>query len=557
MRYSKFLFLFLISSLPFSGNSALAAKNAKNKKPVVMVQVEPIIEAVNLFSADGDFKTSSAKLTRDLASVEMCKESGSARVDVTVSAVEAEIQKSQPNFLRLRDEVIGNSEKNIAGIKSKEQLDAFIKKYEGPAGSDQRKNYESLDSASRMLVLQLRALIPMKSFFFRAKSFVARNSITRTTIVTMLRAQAVGVQNFTQVAWGSTNPQTASNNSGLWEAAYNYMTEPFPDMASKIDGDGDLESFMGSLLNSAIRINNDYKVIVEDAIKNQSSFWWDNKLYLSIANFSDPKDRYIKLGIAELLAIRSALSLGVSTLAATTSYSFKGFQASIGQVGVLMGFTASNFRDVTVGVNGAEGMTSKNRFNILKSHKDLFTRKDDYKKRMDTAYNSLRDSVYQAKSSYDCVAKRNAGDQYLFDVRMAQSMNRIALSSFGNLVNLFEKKEVGSTVIAGEKINVDLWGFYNNPPASLSDLYPVEFNDRSNGTVPEVSVKAWGEKDSLRNFKYESARSWKLAEYNKLFPGIKPDESGQKTTEVGRYARILSQSWGSAVFAIPLSAFVF
>lgn len=545
----------------------VASANAKTKKakPADVPPPPPMIEQNFVQNGDEPFKEARAKLIRSIAEdrKELCWNNRSAPVDVSESVIESAINNSQPFFVGLRNEVIGGSGKT--GIKSKEQLDEFIKKYDGPEKSAPRNAFLALDPASRLLVLQLRSLVAFKSFFFRAKEYVGTNSITRTMIVSMLRAQSVGIQNFTQMAWGSSNvfsptPNVLNNNSQIWEAVFNYMTEPMPDMGIKLNSDAAMEYFLADSLNRAMEINKDFKSILDESTKNQKGIWWDNKLFLSIANFADPKDRYIKLGDAELFAIWSGLNMAVSSLEATTSYSLKGLLSSIGNVGQLMGFNIASGQDRhnLVSKNGAEGLTSKNRFKTLEQEKELFTAKGDFKIRMAQAYTSLRESVFYAKHSYDCLMKRTSEDQFIFDVRFGQSMNRIALKSIANLVALFESKSVTSAVIGTETIKMNLWGFYSNPPNSLRELYPTAYNDESNKTLPEDEVTVWdGKKDKLRNYKFESARAWKAAEYQKLFPDINTIENGHTTTEVGKYVRILSQTWGSAAFAIPLSTFIF
>lgn len=552
MNYSKFVVLGL-SGFLFGGGLAYAAKK---DSPTKMTELPLPEQPQFLYPLEGDFKTAVQKLGRTVA--DTGKNSFGSPVDVTDSAIESKLSN---DFKRIRDEILGDTKKGISGIQTKEQLDLFIKKYSGASNSEGRKNFNALDESAQFVVLQLKALAPMKSFFFRAKTYVDKNSITRTMIVSILRAQAVGIQNFAQQNGAFNPPGVANSSKNIWEAAFAYMTEPFPDMGSQINSDAGLELFLNSLLHSGVSIWNDYLAIVSEAQKGKS-FWWDNKLLLSYANIVDPKDRYILLGGAEHLAIASGLNLALSTLYTTTSYGFDGFQDSIAKVGTLMGY------DVSVAQkNGAEGLTSKNRFTILKNKKSLFKRRDDFKSRMGTAYDCLRQAVFFARDSYNEVLKRQPDDQHLFDVRFAQSLNRVALKSIGNLISLFDppimkadgnKYNVNSTIVNGEVIYVDLKGFYNNPPAHLSELYPVRWNDRSRGVQPGTEVQAWGKSDILRNYKYESAYAWSYDGYKTLFPHIKSDEKDPKlTTEVGDYARVLGQTWGASAFAIPLSAFVF
>ena len=54
------------------------------------------------------------------------------------------------------------------------------------------------------------------------------------------------------------------------------------------------------------------------------------------------------------------------------------------------------------------------------------------------------------------------------------------------------------------------------------------------------------------------ATDWDVSEWKKLFPEIKTADSKAGTTqELGRYIRVLSQTWGTSAFAMPLTFFVY
>jgi len=54
------------------------------------------------------------------------------------------------------------------------------------------------------------------------------------------------------------------------------------------------------------------------------------------------------------------------------------------------------------------------------------------------------------------------------------------------------------------------------------------------------------------------ALEWNYAPYKMLFPDLKASpQNPSKTADLNRYARVLSQTWGSAVFVIPMTTVVF
>ena len=112
--------------------------------------------------------------------------------------------------------------------------------------------------------------------------------------------------------------------------------------------------------------------------------------------------------------------------------------------------------------------------------------------------------------------------------------------------------EADSTVINGEKIRVNIKAFYDNPPERLSNLYPVAWVQGPK----ELPTTAWGKPATVRNYKAGMAKAWLLKPYQQVFPDISSGD-GKTTTEVPRYARVLTQSWGSAAFAFPMAAVIF
>ena len=98
-------------------------------------------------------------------------------------------------------------------------------------------------------------------------------------------------------------------------------------------------------------------------------------------------------------------------------------------------------------------------------------------------------------------------------------------------------KTVHSMIVGGDVIKVDLEAFYAKPPKNLSDLYPIVWSDSSEYNEPtDFEVTSWnGQKDILRNYKYEMAKEWKLAPWKTLFPELKAKSTQSKNTqELGR-----------------------
>ncbi|MBL7554588.1 MAG: hypothetical protein JNM24_02105 [Bdellovibrionaceae bacterium] len=463
----------------------------------------------------------------------------SAAATTDVPAIE---KTFSTDFLEMRRELIGSGvqgDPKRTGVQTVEELDTVINKYSNP------EVYKGLSPQAKFLALQLRALKPMKGFIFRAKLYIAGISATRTMIVSALRAQMAGIQTFF--------PLNESASVNHWEIVFKYMTENSPGIGSEILTDDDLYVFFRQLTN-------DYAVIVNDfgdLVKSGQSIWWDNKLYMSFASFASEKDRYVLLGKPELYALYSASAANASVLYSTTAYSFTGLRDAVKKIGQLFGI--DNIVETAIASidgKGAQGMSSHTRIKVLRQYPKLFVRVSDGEKRMQTAYAYLVSAARSARLSFEETKKLKEGDENLFDVRVANAFNRIAGTSFANIDQLIDEKEpISSAIVNGERVRVSLKNFYYNSPASLSELYPTNWNLSSEDrkvSVPGYSAKG----QQLRNYKYGMAVEWNLAPYKNMFPDLVGTSNG-RTKDLPKYVRILSQTWGSSVFAIPLGAAIF
>lgn len=483
-----------------------------------------------------------------------------AETDVTGSAIEATFS---PDFKKIRKELIGDDK--TAGITTKEGLDNLVKWY-----SDNQKYNELKGWDAKFLALQIRALKPMKSFIFRAKDYVEKNSVTRTMIVSALRAQISGIEHF--------YPVSGSRPTNYPALVFEYITEPFADMDAKISTDGELYNEMTKLTNF---VRNEMD-LHRNLIEANATFWWDNKLYAPFANFVNEKDRYVKLGYEEHLAIFATGCMNVSGLYMLTAYSFSGLSMAAKTNAEFFGVDAGDI----VNKLGVEGMSSENKIKVLNEiTPELFSELGDTKGRMERAYDFLSLAVQMSKIVYDQVKTRSADDQRLFESRFVMPFARGGDNSIRNLATLFElptpdpktygkdstaeensnfikdakNKSVRSVLDRGDVIQVDLKAFFTDPPKNLRELYPVAWRvKKTHGEKEDSKVDAWGGKERLRNYRYGMAAEWNIEHYKKIFPQIQAMESDKnRTAELGKYARILSQTLGASGFALPLTFFIF
>ena len=476
---------------------------------------------------------------------------GSRKVSQSVMDVPAIEATFSPDFLALRNELIGGnvttqSTANTAlGARTPEELDAIIKKYSDSA------TYNALSPQAKMVAIQLKALAPYKSFFYRAQAYFKQGTAIRSMIVTMLRNSSTAIQTFFPV-----NGTVATNQ---WEVVFDYMTQPMSGMGPAITTDEDLHNFVLQIINVNSKLIDEMVAIY----KSTDQIWWDNKLYMSFANFTSEKDRYIKLGKPEMQSILAGTLSVFSGLTATAAYSFTGLSASIRETGKFFGIEETRNILSREENDKVMGLKASKRFETLRKYPKLFLLLPNGEKMMSASYSSLVGSVRYAKISWEGMKALEGKDRqdFLFDPRAVLPFNRVLGTSFDTIEALISDKGARSTMIQGELVKVNISEFYKNPPRALSSLYPVAFKGGSE-TLPKTVD---GKQLQFRNYKQGSPVAWSATVYERYFPDLKKSACPagtvgmveECTTDVSNYARILSQTWGGAGFGAIISGMVF
>lgn len=512
-------------------------------------------------------------------------------------------QEFSDEFVKLRLELIGDGE-HKKGVQTAEALQKIISNY------SKKETYESLkDPSTKLAVLQLRALAPFRGFIFRARKYTGNVSITRTLIVTMLNAQISGIK--------MLFPLTGNNNN-QWEVVFKYITEPTENLQYEITNDSQLHSAYSDLAHALSSVHSDFGNLIATLPRD---IWWDNKMFMSFANMSNRRDRFVKLGYVELSAMYSAFSLGLSSLYSTVAYSFDGLRDLLKSYGQFFGvgvgaiettldgdvlhkqgiFTAIKKRlengivDIDSFLKqGNDGLTSFARTGILNSYPNLFRRIDSPTPTkngtsgvygiiaMRKAYQLLVESTRSAYSAFRKSENsnniNNSEDSLLFDSRVAQAFSRTMGGSLENLQMLIAgmsetqdtqvnitcdnrgAQTIGSAVVNGEVLRMNIAQFYCNPPSHLNELYAQDWDT----SAKLREVQAWGRNETLRNYKYGMATHWGTKAYKNIFPDITTTNTIKRngkdinvTDQVSKYNQILLQTWGGVAFALPISSVIF
>lgn len=482
------------------------------------------------------------------------------------------IEKSldfKSDFIELREKLIGNGkegDKNEFGTKSAEDLNKVIEEYSAPA------RYNGLSSQAKFLALQLRGLKPLKSIIFRAKLYIGRFSAVRTMIVTMLRAQVSGIDTFF-----APGPRGAPNH---WDIVFDYLTEPVTGMGPEILSDEQLQYFLGQLAAESGKLVDE----LGELVKKKENIWWDNRLFMSYGNFASERDHYVMLGEAELQGIYAVAAANMSALSSTTAYQIIGLQKALKDIGELYGvIDLESASSAARSETGVDGMSSMSRIHVFKKYPQLGAIHPKGRERMKAAYKYLKDAVRAANLSYkdlvenDPKARRNsdepltANNGAFLDPNAVMPFSRIISTSLRNLQNAVadDNKEgsVTSSIVNGDVIRVNLSAFYNSPPAHLNELYPTAFvdTDREKDLKDNKILKDLKYRGTVqRNYRYGKSIEWSSEPFEKVFPDIKSYDAPagskdrrKRTKDIPRYVRVISQTWGASLFAIPMSALVF
>jgi hypothetical protein len=458
----------------------------------------------------------------------------SRKISQSVIDVPAIEQTFSEDFNDLRAKLIGGQSRSgrAVGVKTPEELDLLIKEISSP------KIYQSLSPQAKFLALQLKGLQPYKSFIYRARVYFGKNTALRSYIITMLRGSSTAINTFF--------PTDSTNPTNQWNVVFRYVTEPMEDMGPEITTDEQLHNFVLTL----VKVNAGLLKDMVGIYNTTDQIWWDNKIYMSFANFTSEKDRYIKLGKPEMETLLAAGLAGFSGLTTSAAYSFSGLSSAIKTTAQYFGVDSIQG---TIG-KGVEGLSSRDRFSILKKHPQLFNLIPGGGALMATSKSALVSSVRFARLSWESLKKSGSSDRgdFLFDPRVVIPFNRILGVSFETLDDLLSDQGVKSTVVAGEMVKINLSEFYKNPPQQLSELYPVTFKDGPDEKVKNIKNQPL----KYRDYSVGRSLAWKGSAYQRYFPDIKIDSNGQ-TSDVPNYARILSQTWGGAGFGALISSMVF
>ncbi len=423
-----------------------------------------------------------------------------------------------PSFIKVRNQFLA--------VQSPEQLDGMITEL------SVKENFDKLDRDGQFLALQFIALKPYKSFIFRAKTYLGTHTAIRSGIITSLKSASVAQQIF--------------NQGAEQKALFDYVTTPMAGMGAEILTDVNMEGFMVNELMPAA--NSNYMKFSVLLANSDKPIHWDNKVYASFANFSDSADRYAQIGLPEQYLMLAGFEQSLAGLLMTSAYSLEGFSEMVNRMAKEFGVDSMNV------LAKVDGLSAAKRFKILSQYPNLFQLKSNGAAYTTAAYGFVKASLQNTKLAWSYVNANQSGNSQTAFWLNGQNLlpfSRQINAGLSNFDNLFASGQLSSAVVNGEKININFEKIFTSPPQSLSQFYPTEFDNSGKTLTKTIGAQKY----TYTNYKMDSATAWNADVFKVYLPDVKMN--GNKTTNITRELRVLSQVWGANILGLSISGLVF
>lgn len=428
----------------------------------------------------------------------------------------------------LRNELIGGpvfkdgqkTKENFEEINSAERLATFLEVTD--------KKFSSLDQDAKLIAAQLSLLMPFRGFLYRARPLVEDHKLAHSFVLTLIRNMSVGINVFLPTE--------------QWKAGIKYVADPYKGIKQDIKNDQDFYNFLINEVRPSVVT---FMKRVRDDMNFEGSVYFDNNILYKTADFGVDNDRYIRLREPDRIALLGSSYFALAGLNMSAAYHWDGFFKTIHNVSKVYGFDSFTLK------HPMKKATAKKRTETIKKSKDLFTiRTTANDTWMNDAYYIMKEGVRTWRLAWtmlkdDSSFPRNPQEiSILLDPRFIQPFNRITGNSYDNIERILEEDGVGSAIIAGETVKVNLKKFFTeNPPKDLKAFLPIKFDESDYETKKDGF--------EFRNYHAGAPAGWNLEVYQEYFPSVKTNE------DVKKAARVLMQTWGGAVAGMPMFSVLF
>lgn len=414
---------------------------------------------------------------------------------------------------------------NVLAAKTADALDVELKRIE--------TEFKNLDPHAKYFATQMLIMKDLRGIVWRLRPVVESgpngSKATHSMVVSLLRATRSGLEGYLPTE--------------QWRAGFDYVTIPSKEQGAKDQFitvtavQNWLAETEGKRLAAAASV---IAELIKQA-KPDTVYVWDNQLSFGKGTFEDGLARYEGHGQAEMRATYAYMLFSLHNLYVACAYNMNSIakvQASLGRLYGVDGFIAG--RNL--------GVTYEDRVGVLKGYRgeDFFKLHDQNgREYMAKAYGYLKASAAAADQVYTLAQNGNengfALNPLVFRAEQAPTLK-------GGLEK-FKAMVAGPTQLrsrlTGKTVDLDLPAFYSNPPNSLLDLLPNDFEKASR---PVSGKNAKGETVQWRDYLVGAPNSWNNTEWAKYVPSA----AGKDKAYMAEANQILRTSIGSNYFWTPM-----
>lgn len=486
-----------------------------------------------------------------------------------------------PEFVKFRDKIIhAKTGEEFYEILNEYSMDPF---------------YNSIPESAndlKFIVARMATWLPFRGITWRMTPMVHNIVVTQQVLAGMLRNLAEqGINNFP--------------DSHI-EAQMLFLTMPYVNkgtnkFAKRFEEEVEFAAFMGTDVYYALKIAaqriEKIKKMVNVGLKGkgiETPIVFDARIRFGENAFNDnydAMDRFKVMGEAERFATLARLNRRLSAVSSMLAYNWKDHfkvRKAIGKdFGI--GVAESAILGDSGGNNGEEyinGPTRESRTNIVRSFPNTYTLVQNGEAWMKVSYFHLHKSAVYLTKTWDNIKNDDMGyvmqlDPEVFTARREQiemginNINKIA----GKCAKSPDAKQCDPNVrgndeilgsLSGEKLAIDLKGFYDNPPRDMKNLLPLTNGFTKNedleplkklgiyrtmSSVPKkpdvMKIQVGKESTTFRNYLYGRAKEWDSSKngYGVVFPGV-------SKTGVAKAMSIINETRGARMLGNTFTAFI-
>ncbi|MFP5491376.1 MAG: hypothetical protein ACLGG0_07740 [Bacteriovoracia bacterium] len=408
-------------------------------------------------------------------------------------------------------------------LKTADELEAFLTEHE-----EKFETYR--DEDQRFFISQLLPLRELRGIVWRSRPVFSKTKIAHSFVLTSVKSAVSSVKILLPTE--------------QWHAGLEYVSNPYVrdgKVATEFKSEAELIAHIAGPFRDALLVT--AKRIQSIDLKDKTIVW-DNKLAFGKASFQDDIDRYRLVGEVERLSSLGSLHALLAQVTYQRAYSGENSMKLYQDMGKLYGVDGF-FSQV-------DGAPSSKRVEILRkpAYANYATLVEDGRDWMKLSFNHLKESVNLTASIWNQIKAedRPLTEAFIFDTSFARAYERGSDLAIANMEAMVNGKAQIRSGVTGEVVVVDLPAFYENPPQDLKSFLPTQF-DRSAEWKVVVLKDSAGKQHKVKTRNYEVGRGidWNAEAYRQIFPSL---ASGQ---DIPKNVRILSQTWGTWMAAMPLA----